>query len=120
MREYGDILVTNISSFSHNVFCRFRNKFQLLIRFILSSVNAFSFDQFEIVTYGFIEFDALLARLLFIQYFQRQISVNPFLKKPRCLLVRSTSVFKTPWEKEKLLVTCFLLIWRTFCHLYQI
>ena len=53
---------------------------------------------------------------------------NPFPNKPRFLLVFSTSLLKTLWEKEKLLVTsnfsilpqCFLPVWRTFCYFNQI
>ena len=53
---------------------------------------------------------------------------NPFPNKPWFLRVCSSSLLKTRWEKEKLLVTsnfsfspeCFLLVWRSFCHFHQI
>ena len=52
---------------------------------------------------------------------------NPFPNKPWFLHVLSTSLLKTLWEKEKLLVMsnftfspqCFLPVWRTFCHFHQ-
>ena len=54
--------------------------------------------------------------------------VNPFPNKPWFLRVCSTSLLKTLWEKEKLIVTSnfsfshsvFLPVWRTFCHFHQI
>ena len=54
--------------------------------------------------------------------------VNPFPNKPWFLRVRSTSLMKTLWEKEKLLGKsnfplsrkCFLLELRTLCHLHLI
>ena len=57
------------------------------------------------------------------------MSCNPFQNKPWFLHVcNSTSLLKTLWEKDKLLVTsnssffppCFLPIWITFCHFRQI
>ena len=53
---------------------------------------------------------------------------NPYPNKFLCLCVCCTSVLKTPWEKEKLLVTSnfsfslsvFLPFWRTHCHFYRI
>ena len=52
---------------------------------------------------------------------------NSFPNKPWFLRVCNTSLLKTLGEKEKLLVTsnfsisqCFLPIWKTFCHFYQI
>ena len=53
--------------------------------------------------------------------------INPFPNKPWIVLICSTNLLKTPWEKEKLLVTSnfffshnvFLLILRTLCHLHQ-
>ena len=51
---------------------------------------------------------------------------NPFPNKPQFLRVCSTSLLKTLWEKEKLLLTsnfsffqCFLPVRRTFCHFHQ-
>ena len=53
--------------------------------------------------------------------------INPFPNKPWFLRVCSTSLLKTLWEKEKLLVTSnfsfsqwFLPICRTFCHFHPI
>ena len=51
-----------------------------------------------------------------------KFSLNTLPTKPGFL-----HVFKTPWEKEKLLVTsnfsfsppCFLFVWRTFSHFHQ-
>ena len=50
---------------------------------------------------------------------------NPSRNKPLFLCVCSTSLLKTLWEKEKLLVTsnfffsqCFLSVWRTICHFH--
>ena len=56
------------------------------------------------------------------------ILLNPFPNKPWFLRVCSTSLLKTLWEKEKLLVTSnfsfshsvFLPICRTFCHFHLI
>ena len=56
------------------------------------------------------------------------VLVNPFPNKPRFLRACSTSVLKTLWEKEKLLVMSnfsfshcvFLSVWRTFCQFHQI
>ena len=53
---------------------------------------------------------------------------NPFPYNDTFRRPLETSVLKTPWEKEKLLVTskfllfpqCFLPIWITFCHFRQI
>ena len=64
--------------------------------------------------------------LFFLRFYS--MLVNPFPKKPWFLCVCSTSLLKTLWEKEKLLVTInfsfsfsvFLLFLRTFCHFYQI
>ena len=54
-------------------------------------------------------------------------TLNPFPNKPWFLRVCSTSLLKTPREKEKLLIMsnfsfsqCFLPIWRTFCHFHPI
>ena len=54
-------------------------------------------------------------------------TVNPFPNKPWFLRVCCTSLMKTQWEKEKLLVTsnfsfsqCFLGVWITFYHFHQI
>ena len=51
---------------------------------------------------------------------------NPFPNKSWFLWVCSTSLLKTPEEKEKLLVTsnfsfsqCFLPVWQTFCHFHR-
>ena len=62
--------------------------------------------------------------------FEKQIIylyINPFPNKPWFLRVCSTSLLKTLWEKEKLLVmsnfsfsrSVFLPVWRTFCHFHQ-
>ena len=52
---------------------------------------------------------------------------NPFLNKPLFLHACRTSLLKTQWEKEKLLVMsnssfsqCFLPVWRTFWYCHQI
>ena len=53
-------------------------------------------------------------------------SVIPFPNKPWFLRVCSTSLWKTLWEKEKLLVTSNfsffhnVFYWRTFCHFHQV
>ena len=46
---------------------------------------------------------------------------NLFPNKPLFLHVCSTSLLKTLWEKEKLLIfpQCFLPFWRTFHHFHQ-
>ena len=57
-----------------------------------------------------------------------QQRVNPFPNKPWFSRVCYTSLYKTPWEKEKLLVTSnfsfshnvFLPFWRTSRHFPQI
>ena len=56
------------------------------------------------------------------------IWLNPFPNKPWFSRVCSTSLLKTLWEKEKLLITrnfsfscrCFLPFRRTFCHFHQL
>ena len=56
------------------------------------------------------------------------IIINPFPNKHWFLCVGSTSILKTLWEKEKLLVTSnfsfsrsvYYPFWRTFFHFYQI
>ena len=55
-------------------------------------------------------------------------NLNPFLNKPWFLHVCSTSLLKTLWKKEKLLVTSnssfspqfFLPVWRTLFYFHQI
>ena len=55
-------------------------------------------------------------------------SLNPFPNKPWFLSVWSTSLLKTLWEKEKLLImsnfsfslSVFLPVWRTFYHFHRI
>ena len=59
----------------------------------------------------------------FIHY----VSFNPFPNKPWFSRVCSTSLLKTLWEKEKLLIrsnssfsqSVFYPFWRTFCHFHQ-
>ena len=53
--------------------------------------------------------------------------VNPFPNKPWFVCACSTSLLKTLWEKENLLIMsislfpqCFLLVWKLFIHFYQI
>ena len=56
------------------------------------------------------------------------VSINPFPNKPWFLHVCSTSLLKTLWEKEKLLVkssfsfshSVFLHVWILFCCFHQI
>ena len=58
----------------------------------------------------------------------QRIFVMPFPNKPWFLRVCSTSLLKTLWKKEKLLVTsnfsfspqCFLTVCRTFCHFIKL
>ena len=65
---------------------------------------------------------------LYGSYFPFYMNLNPFPNKPWFLRVCSTTLLKSPWEKEKLLLTsnfsffpqCFLPIWRTFFHFHQI
>ena len=52
-REKAKILVTSIFSFSQNVFCPFRHKFQFLSHiFFLSCAKAFNLDWFKILSFG--------------------------------------------------------------------
>ena len=61
-------------------------------------------------------------------FFRQLDYFNPLPNKPCFLRVCSTSLSKTLWEKEKLLVTSnfsfshqrFQHVWRTFCHFHQI
>ena len=46
-------------------------------------------------------------RRMTIQPKQNTTIFNPFPDKPRFLRLYSTSLLKTLWEKEELLVTCF-------------
>ena len=54
--------------------------------------------------------------------------INPFPNKPRFLRVYSKGLLKTPWEKEKLLITSnfsfshsvFYPLREHFCHFHQI
>ena len=46
------MLGTCIFSFSHIVFYSSKNKFQFFIHILLSSANAFNFDQFNILSFG--------------------------------------------------------------------
>ena len=61
------------------------------------------------------------------QNFHTLLIINPFANKPWFSHICSMSLLKTPWVKEKLLVTsnfsftqCFLPFWRAFCHFHQI
>ena len=72
---------------------------------LLSSANAFNLDKSKILLFG---------------------RVNPFPHNTFCR-PWETSLLKTLWEKEKLLVTsnfsfsqCFPPAWTTFCHFRQI
>ena len=46
------MLVTNIFSFSHNLFYPSQNKFQFLAEFNLSSANAFNLEQSKNLSFG--------------------------------------------------------------------
>ena len=81
---------------------------------------------FYIHTYNmpeFLSYDNLSWKKLFVY----QMAVNPFPNKPWFLHICSTSLLKTLWEKEKLLVMsnfsfsqCFLPCYITSCHFHQI
>ena len=66
-----------------------------------------------------------LQLLCYVLHLER---VNPFPHKDTFWSPWETSLLKTLWEKEKLLVTskfllfpqCFLPVWITFCHFLQI
>ena len=79
----GEMLATSIFSFSHNVFYSSRGFFVFLRLSFLDFCQSFS----------------IWTGLKFSHKF------NPFPNKPWFLRVYSTSLLKTLWEKEKLLVT---------------
>ena len=69
-----------------------------------------------------------IAEFDFVYTLVASTNINPFPNKPWFLRVCSTSLLKTLWEKEKLLVTsnfsflqqCFLPVPRTFLYFHQI
>ena len=98
-----------------------RTNFNFLVRFILSSANAFNFDQSKNLSFGK---ELSLDKMSFLKgrnHYCRverkqkgedarnqsllQSFLNPFPNKPWFLRVCSTSLLKTLLEKEKLLVT---------------
>ena len=83
--EKEKLLVTSNFSFSHSVFSPFG---ELSVIFIV----------FEIVSCKLFEFGKSLIFVIWER-------VNPFPNKPWFLRVCNTSLLKTQWEKEKLLVT---------------
>ena len=76
-----------------SVFVRCSNKGDVKVKFLLTGTpkSTTSHDLFEFITQNLEE--------------QNIDAVNPFPNKPWFLRICSTSVLKTLWEKEKLLVT---------------
>ena len=70
---------------------------------------------------------SISCRNLFLNWCEMNM-FNPFPNKPWFLCVCNTGLWKTLWEKEKLLVTSnfsfshsvFLPVWRTSCYFHQI
>ena len=126
--------VTSIFSFSYNIFNFIKTKFIILSTFISSSANAFNLDSSKSLTFGkeLSLFNTILtiidpkkeafenivgkgenagnqhfsvSQTILVLFMIMLLSVNPFPNKPWFLRVCSTSLLKTLWEKEKLLVT---------------
>ena len=107
----GEILVMSNFSFSHSVFNR-------LILQTRKTRPCFGKGLKDLLV------QSLKHKICFLVYH----TLNPFPNKPRFSWVCSTSLWKTPWEKEEiacnkqflLFPQCFLPIWGTFCHFHQI
>ena len=100
--EKEKMLVTSIFSFSYNVFNPSPPKnVNFSVIFIFSSASSFKVDQSKNLLFG------------------KELKPIPTFWRPW-----ETSLLKTLWEKEKLLLTsnfsffpqCFLPLWITFCH----
>ena len=117
-----------------------KRNFYFSSTFILWSANAFNLDQSKILSFG--------QELTITELFGIAVAIThsidiiplpnylllpsnriiPFLNKPWFLCVCSTSLLKTLWEKEKLLVKstlyfslqCFVLVRRTLFHFHRI
>ena len=105
------MLVTSIFSFSHNIFYLSHNKLQFLIKltyfvvyegFQLTLVQKFCYFLKTYVQVTYYEIDITLLHFVDFIYW---INLTPFLNNPWFLRVCSTSLLKTLWEKEKLLIT---------------
>ena len=102
----GNQLTRNFLLFLQCFLSFLKTNLKFLLTSILSSANAFSLDQSKVLMFGK---DLTLSQ------------TSPSLR------VRSTSLLKTLWEKEELLIPrnfsfsqCFLSLWRSFSHVYQI
>ena len=79
---------------------------------------------FFLFFFFFLKYRQTIVKLVFT----KRHNFNPFPNKPWFLRVCSTSLMKTLWEKEKLLVTSnfsfshsvFYPFLRTFCHFHRI
>ena len=129
------MLVTSIFSFAHIVFYSFQHKFQFLNHYLFIICKCFEFGQGQnFVVCRLIKSLANVShspketlRFYHLTHIEFPFMYfNPFPNKPLFLRVCSTSLLKTLWEKEKLLVTsnfsfsqCILPIWRTFYNFDQ-
>ena len=78
-----------------------RNRFQIWSKIILSPSYVFNFDMSKSLSFCI----SINLHHLHINSLPRNPDFNPFPNKPWFLRVCCTSLLKTLWEKEKLLVT---------------
>ena len=102
------MLGTSIFSFFRNVFYIFQNKFSFSIPFNLLCANAFNLDWSQILLFGKSLKCSYCKEFSFSHALLHSITkFNPFPNKAWFLCVFSTSLLKTLWENEKLLLTVF-------------
>ena len=134
LREKEKLLLTSNCSFPHSVFYPFLELFAIFIELEIVVCKLFEFGRVwnlslgkglnpilaELCSSYSIQIAGSLNHVYSKQYlavFILFISINPFPNKALFLRVCSTSVLKTPWEKQKLLVRCvcpqfFLSFWK--------
>ena len=99
------MLVTSIFSFSHNVL----KGFIFLLRLIKSQVKVYASVSHGMAhiyfTTFFFSFGNLYLEPVHAGVRGYSYPVNPFPYMPRFLCVCSTTLLKTLWEKEKLIIT---------------
>ena len=85
-----------------------KSNFNFWFTFILSSANAFNFDQSKILSFG-----KELTEM-------GQVTIYPLLLRYSFWLINNRQLLKTLWEKEKLLVTIFStqIIVSSFVHIF--
>ena len=84
----------------------------------MSSAICFNLDQSKFFSPG----NGLSVGLGIMLVMDRKINFNPVTNKPWFVCVCSTSLLKTLWEKEKLLVMSIFTFATVFslCHFHQI